>query len=97
MALSRRALTQRKIPSDPQGAPSNSLLFPSLSSQAHSLTACFPLRLAAVTVCVCVVEVVAATAVVEVVVCACGMCVTVHVTERGVCLCGCWRLLHCAC
>lgn len=53
MALSRRALTQRKIPSDPQGAPSNSLLFPSLSSQAHSLTACFPLRLAAVTVCVC--------------------------------------------
>lgn len=28
---------------------------------------------------------------------ACGMCVTVHVTERGVCLCGCWRLLHCAC
>lgn len=97
MALSRRALTQRKIPSDPQGAPSNSLLFPSLSSQAHSLTACFPLRLAAVTVCVwwkwwrqqrwwrwwCVR--------------ACGMCVTVHVTERGVCLCGCWRLLHCAC
>lgn len=54
MALSRRALTQRKIPSDPQGAPSNSLLFPSLSSQAHSLTACFPLRLAAVTLCVCV-------------------------------------------
>lgn len=25
------------------------------------------------------------------------MCVTVHVTERGACLCGCWRLLRSAC
>lgn len=32
MALSRRALTQRKIPSDPQGAPSNSLLLSFFSS-----------------------------------------------------------------
>lgn len=59
IALSRRALAQRKILSDPQGASSNSLLFASLplcdtplSSQAVFLTACFPLRLTAVTACV---------------------------------------------
>lgn len=34
MALSRRALTQRKIPSDPQDAPSNSLLFSSFFSSS---------------------------------------------------------------
>lgn len=42
---------------------------------------------------VVVVAAVAAAAAVE----AAAVCVTVHVTERGVCLCGCCRLLHSAC
>ena len=39
-----------------------------------------------------VVVVATAAAAVE----AAAVCVTVHVTERGVCLCGCCRLLHSA-